>query len=292
MCEINGIFLLNKPIGVSSNHALQQVKRFFKAKKAGHTGSLDPLATGMLPICLGEATKFSHFLLDADKAYQTTAKLGIATSTGDAEGEVVQQQAIPLLTETLIKSVLQQFHGEIEQVPPMYSALKYAGQSLYKLARQGIAIERKFRRIKISSIGLLGFTADTISIEVHCSKGTYIRTLIEDIGKALATVAHVIALHRLWVAPFQNESMIRLTELADNNLIDKLLLPVDAALQSYPVIQLSILETSAIQQGKSLALKTLPPGNLFRLIDAEGHFFGVGELNTEGCLKAKRLLKL
>jgi tRNA pseudouridine55 synthase len=200
--NITGIVIINKPTGRSSNHVLQQVKRAFDAKKAGHTGALDPLATGVLPICLGEATKVSSYLLDADKAYQVTCTLGVVTDSGDSDGEVLNTFEIPEFTEQTILDILPQFMGEQDQVPPMFSALKYNGQPLYKLARQGIEVERKSRRITIYNIDLISTTKDTFTLEVSCSKGTYIRTLVEDISHELGCGGHVSMLRRITAAGY------------------------------------------------------------------------------------------
>ena len=201
--HLSGVFLLNKPLGLSSNSALQKVRRLFNAQKAGHTGALDPLATGLLPICLGEATKFSHYLLDSTKRYQTTVKLGQTTTTGDVEGEILLQREVPALTAERIEAVLQQFRGDIQQVPPMYSALKRDGRPLYELARQGIEIERQARPVSIYQLTLLDFTQDRLVLEVTCSKGTYIRVLGEDIGEALGCGGHLIHLHRTQTGHFE-----------------------------------------------------------------------------------------
>ena len=199
---ISGVFLLNKPLGISSNAALQKVRWLYRAQKAGHTGALDPLASGLLPICLGEATKFSHYLLDSVKRYQTTIQLGHSTTTGDVEGEVLLQQAVPALSQERIEQVLAQFQGDIMQVPPMYSALKKEGRPLYELARQGIEIEREARPVTIYAIELLSFTEQSITLDVTCSKGTYIRVLGEDIAKALGTYGHLTYLHRIKTGHF------------------------------------------------------------------------------------------
>ncbi|OJU84103.1 MAG: tRNA pseudouridine(55) synthase TruB, partial [Acinetobacter sp. 39-4] len=201
--HLSGVFLLNKPLGLSSNSALQKVRRLFNAQKAGHTGALDPLATGLLPICLGEATKFSHYLLDSTKRYQTTVKLGQTTATGDVEGEILQQRDVPALTEANIEQVLEQFRGDIKQVPPMYSALKREGRPLYELERQGIEIEREARPVTIYELKLLSFTEDSLTLDVTCSKGTYIRVLGEDIGEALGCGGHLTKLHRTQTGHFE-----------------------------------------------------------------------------------------
>ena len=200
---VHGVFLLNKPLGISSNAALQKVRWLLRAEKAGHTGALDPLASGLLPICFGEATKFSHFLLDSTKRYQTTVQLGYSTTTGDVEGEVLLEQAVPELTEERIQQVLQQFVGETQQIPPMYSALKKQGRPLYELARKGIEVERDARPITIEAIQLLSFTENSVTLDVTCSKGTYIRVLGEDIAKALGTYGHLTYLHRIQTGHFE-----------------------------------------------------------------------------------------
>src|SRR3990167_10000985 len=208
--DINGILLLDKPLGLSSNSALQKVKNLFQAKKAGHTGSLDPLATGLLPICFGEATKFSQYWLDSDKTYRVRAKLGVRTTTSDAEGDIVFQSEVPHFTLADIEKQMAIFRGDIQQVPSMYSALKHEGQPLYKLARRGIEIERPARPITIYRFDLLRYANEALEMEVHCSKGTYIRTLIDDLGQALGVGAHVIALHRIQVGLFTASRMVAL----------------------------------------------------------------------------------
>ncbi len=237
--HISGVFLLNKPLGISSNGALQKVRWLFRAQKAGHTGALDPLASGLLPICLGEATKFSHYLLDSTKRYQTTVKLGNSTTTGDVEGEVFLEKEVPELTEEKIKEALDKFVGDIQQVPPMYSALKKDGRPLYELARQGIEIEREARPIHIFAIELLSYTNDSITLDITCSKGTYIRVLGEDIAQALNTYGHLTYLHRIQTGQFELiptytiEYLESLTEMER----EALLLPVYAPIDHFPKIQ-------------------------------------------------------
>ncbi len=250
--HIDGVFLLNKPLNISSNAALQKVRWLYRAQKAGHTGALDPLATGLLPICLGEATKFSHYLLDADKRYQTTIQLGTATSTGDVEGEVVESQAVPLLTEDSISKILKQFEGETTQIPPMYSALKKDGRPLYELARQGIEIERPARPVRISQIELLSFTEQSISLDVTCSKGTYIRVLGEDIAKAMGTVGHLSKLHRIQTGHFQlDEHMtIEYLESLDEVAREQLLLPSYAAVEGLPKLELPLERVKYFNNGQ------------------------------------------
>ncbi len=211
--DVNGILLLDKPSGITSNDALQQVKRLYFAKKAGHTGSLDPLASGVLPICMGEATKVSAFLLDADKRYQVRCQLGVRTATADAEGEVLETRPVGNYSEQQLEAVLDGFRGSIEQVPPMYSALKHEGQRLYKLARQGVEVEREARTVEIYQLTLTGRGPDWIDIAVHCSKGTYVRTLAEDIGDRLGCGAHVSALRRTAVGPYSETGLVTLEQL-------------------------------------------------------------------------------
>lgn len=237
--HLSGVFLLNKPLGISSNAALQRVRWLYRAQKAGHTGALDPLASGLLPICLGEATKFSHYLLESTKRYQTTVFLGHSTTTGDVEGEALLEQAVPELTEDAILTVLAQFTGDIQQVPPMYSALKKEGRPLYELARQGIEIERESRPITIYAIELLSFDASSITLDVTCSKGTYIRVLGEDIAKALGTYGHLTYLHRVKTGHFDliPSYTIEYLESLTEEQRDALLLPVYAPVAHFPRVQ-------------------------------------------------------
>ncbi|WP_415899957.1 tRNA pseudouridine(55) synthase TruB [Neptuniibacter sp. QD48_11] len=307
---VDGVFLLNKPSGISSNSALQQVRRIYDAAKAGHTGALDPLATGMLPICLGEATKFSQHLLDSDKRYITTAKLGIRTDSSDADGAVVEEKPVPTdLTEDNIDTILQsEFSGEIEQVPSMFSALKHQGQPLYKLARKGIQVEVKPRKVTIHEIKLTALRDDEIDLEVFCSKGTYIRSIVEDLGHILGCGAHVKMLHRLDVGAFTADRMMSLDELRDlvpeNSAeeeqkgiqieLDKLLLPAWAAVDDLPAVRLDDQQTSLIMHGQSVPNADYAEGSLVRLFgtsldsDVE-RFLGVAEV-VEQQLKPKRLI--
>ncbi len=242
---ISGILLLDKPLGLSSNHALQRVKRLYDARKAGHTGSLDPLADGMLPVCFGDATKLSAFLLDADKHYWFRVRLGVSTATGDAEGEILQTHPTKGVDAEQIEGVLARFSGEIEQLPPMYSALKHKGKRLYELAREGVEVEREPRRVKIHSLKLV--CADHLpefELEVHCSKGTYVRTLAEDIGDALGVGAHVTALRRTGVGPYTGQQMYSMEMLEraaeqGQEALDRLLLPIDTALSDWPVVRVN-----------------------------------------------------
>jgi len=288
---VHGVLLLDKPIGLSSNQALQQAKRLFQAAKAGHTGSLDPLATGLLPICFGEATKFSHFLLDADKSYLATLKLGATTSTGDAEGEVLTT-AIVNVSMDMLKTVLMRFTGMIQQVPPMYSALKHQGKALYEYARAGVDIERAARTVSIRSIKLERFVADEVVLVVVCSKGTYIRTLAEDIGNALGCGAHLTGLRRLTTAHFSLDNALTMEQLEDMTMEarDQSLLPVDAAVRDLPEVHLDEVSVHYLLQGQQIWKAGLMPSGLFRLYGEAGDFLGLGELTDDGKIAPKRLL--
>lgn len=291
--KLNGILLLDKALGVSSNKALQDARFLFQAEKAGHTGSLDPLASGMLPVCFGEATKVSAFLLDSDKRYVTTATLGYVSTTGDAEGEKMHPRPVPVFTDADIEAVLAQFRGEIQQIPPMYSALKKDGQPLYKLARQGVEVERAVRTITIHSLRLLERTETTLTLDVTCSKGTYIRTLVEDIGEVLECGAYVSMLHRESVDPFGAFRMYPLEVLRtlaeqDAATLDAVLLPLDAALPHMSALTLSDAVILRLRQGQKVRLDT-DDAALLRLYSEAGEFIGLGE-STLGVIIPKRLL--
>lgn len=294
---LDGILLLDKPTGFSSNAALQIVKRLYNAQKAGHTGSLDPLASGMLPICFGEATKFSQFLLEADKHYQVTAKLGVKTTTGDAEGEVLAEKPVPTLTPEIISKLFAQFTGKQQQIPSMYSAIKQNGQPLYKLARQGIEVAREPRDIEIYSITYLAHTQDTLSFNVHSSKGTYVRTLIEDMGEALGCGAHVQALRRLSVGPYQGspmhslEHLQTLAETSNLALMDSYLLPVDSAILHWPELPLSEAAIYYLKQGQPVIAPYAPTNGWVRITRKDGSFFGVGEILDDGRVAPRRLVQ-
>ena len=260
--NVHGILLLDKRLGVSSNKALQEVRRLFNANKAGHTGSLDPLATGLLPLCFGEATKVSAMMLDDNKRYQVVVQLGVMTDTGDAEGEVIKTTVVPDIEEDALMRCLQQFLGEIDQVPPMYSALKHNGKKLYELAREGITIERKARRISIFELKLLASSllgqdkTNQLVLEVFCSKGTYIRSLAEDIGDALGVCGTVLALRRLEAGMFniaQAKTIEQLTAMSAEEL-QHALIAIDSPLQAFPAVCLSELQTVAIKYGQSVQL--------------------------------------
>ena len=292
--DINGILLLDKPLGISSNRALQQVKNLFHARKAGHTGNLDPLATGVLPICFGEASKVTAFLLDSNKRYTCTAKLGETTTTGDKEGDISQTRDIDHQKLTDIKSILGKFRGEIQQIPPMYSALKHKGQPLYKLARQGIEIERKARDVTIHQLNLIAQTDDTLTLDVLCSKGTYIRTLAEDIGEVLGCGAHLSLLRRTDVEPFDCSKLYTIEEiqtLAENNQLAETLLPIDSALIKLPKIILTDEEAKLIRHGLKVTRDNLPKSDMIRLYLENNVFIGIGRYSSDQKLTAKRLLK-
>ncbi|MBP8019913.1 MAG: tRNA pseudouridine(55) synthase TruB [Agitococcus sp.] len=293
---IDGIILLDKPLGMTSNHALQHVKRLYNAEKAGHTGSLDPLATGLLPICLGEATKYSQHLLDADKVYRTKMRLGQKTTTADAEGEVTLERAIPNLTPADIERVLAQFRGTLQQIPSMFSALKKDGKPLYELARQGIEVEREARTIHIYRLELLSVEPLFWELEVACSKGTYIRNLVEDIGEALGCGAHVVELRRLASGPFQLQddlNLDHLREVAEHGFeaLDALLLAPWAAMADKPKITLTENTTYYLMQGQPVRANGLPSTGEVLIFDPEQRFLGLGVMDEDGLLAPKRLLK-
>lgn len=291
--RIDGILLINKPAGLTSNAVLQRTKRVFRAKKAGHTGSLDPMATGMLPICFGEATKFCQYLLDADKCYDVTGRLGIKTNTGDATGEVVLVNDAFTITEAMLRTTLSQFVGPIKQVPSMFSALKHQGQPLYKYARAGIDIERPPRDIMIHELILTAFDGEALTLSVTCSKGTYIRNLIEDIGERLGLGAHVTRLHRLYTAGFSDKPMLTLEALEGQSdaWLDAQLLPMDLAVNHLPRLALPSEVVQQLQQGKVVNDWPMTDGiGSVRLYEEGIDFVGLGELDANGFLKAKRLL--
>jgi tRNA pseudouridine55 synthase len=288
--DINGILLLDKAIGISSNFALQQVKRLFKANKAGHTGSLDNLATGLLPICLGEATKFSSFLLNADKRYSAEITLGIKTSTADAEGEIIATRSTENISYQDIQNALAKFIGEIQQIPPMYSALKHQGQPLYKLARQGITIERKIRDITIYELNLLEFENNILKIDVRCSKGTYIRTLAEDIGEILGCGGHISALRRTAVGNHTNMLDFKTLETYSLENLDKLLLPMEIAVSNLPLIELSTEIAHYFCLGQIVETEhSNVPTSLVQIFN-NNKFLGIAEILDNNKIKPKRLL--
>jgi tRNA pseudouridine55 synthase len=295
--KVSGVLLLDKPVGMTSNAALQTVKTLYAAQKAGHTGSLDPLASGMLPLCFGEATKFAQFLLESNKSYQVTAKLGVTTTTGDAEGEVVENKPVAAITVEEISAIIAKFTGEITQVPSMFSAIKYHGQPLYKLARQGITVERPGRKVTIHALRLLKQTLDELQFDIHCSKGTYVRTLIEDIGKELGCGAHVIALRRLAVDPYQAAQVIdleKIKQLAMNNdflSLDSLLLPIESMLSVYQEIRLSDTTAYYLRQSRAVFAPHNATNKLVKLFTKDGKFLGLGEVLADGKIAPKKLVQ-
>ncbi|WP_404402314.1 tRNA pseudouridine(55) synthase TruB [Idiomarina seosinensis] len=298
---INGVVLLNKPEGMSSNHALQRVKRLYNAQKAGHTGALDPLATGLLPICLGEATKFSQYLLDADKAYRVHALLGVRTSTSDSEGEVVATAEVGV-NEMQVRSEVQRFIGTQQQSPSIYSALKHEGRPLYYYARKGIEVPRKTRTITFYEIEFISLQNNVLELQVSCSKGTYIRTLIDDLGQALGCGAHVIRLHRNSVAGLDSRQMLNLEQLEalqQENALDDVLQSVDCLLQALPVQQISAAEARDMLHGQAITNRcdsVFEVGQQCRMEclrqDGQQQFIGIGILKDDGLFWPKRVVAL
>lgn len=293
--DIHGVFLLDKPQGMSSNDIMQKVKRLYQANKAGHTGALDPLATGMLPICLGEATKFSQFLLDSDKRYIVTAKLGERTDTSDAEGQIVQTRPIQITEENILQS-LPHFTGHLMQVPTMFSALKHNGKPLYEYARQGINVEREARPINIFELKFISYHLPYLTLEVHCSKGTYIRTLVDDLGEYLGCGAHVTMLRRIAVSDYPTEAMIDWQQLQDYakeedlTTLDALLLPIDTAVSCLPTLSLNAEQTKLIQFGQRIKFDNPTQlKGLVRLFNQEtNQFLGVAEIDTNNVIRRQR----
>ncbi|HUP91960.1 MAG TPA: tRNA pseudouridine(55) synthase TruB [Solimonas sp.] len=291
--EVSGILLYDKPLGLSSNQALQQVKRLFRADKAGHTGSLDPLATGMLPICFGAATRLCGYLLDSSKRYRAWVQLGARTATGDAEGEVIERSDPGLATRAALEAVLPRFVGPITQVPPMYSALKHEGERLYALARQGIEVERAARMVEIHELRVENFAGGAFELEVHCSKGTYIRTLAEDLARAAGQCAHLAGLRRLEVAPFHGRDMVgreRLQHAAGESepALDRLLLPAAAALAGWPQIAVDSDRARRLAHGQTVAPHAEAPQGRVAVLDEGGELLGIAESGADGRLVPRR----
>ena len=295
---VNGILVLNKPQGISSSDAVQKVKRLFGAQKVGHTGSLDPLATGVLPLCFGEATKFSQYLLSSDKKYWARIKLGVATDTADADGEVIATADASHVTRADVEGLLPRFRGEIKQIPSMYSALKHKGQPLYKLARQGIEVEREPRCVTIYSNELMYFEGDVLELELHCSKGTYVRTIAAEIGEALGVGAHVTALHRRAAGPFTEEDMVSLEDLEREReqgvSLDKFLQPIASAVGQWPEVVLTDATAFYLRQGQPVQVPHAPTSGWVRLIESTNSqdklFLGVGEVLDDGRVAPRRLV--
>lgn len=296
--NISGVLLLDKPVGMTSNAALQMVKRIFDARKAGHTGSLDPLATGVLPLCFGEATKFSQFLLEADKRYRATFRLGVITDSGDADGKVLEERYVPDISDDRLEGVLKKFRGEINQIPPMFSALKVNGQPLYKLARKGLEVERKARQVTIHELTVLEQQQKEITVDVRCTKGTYVRTLAEDIGIELGCGAHVTQLRRISVGHYgvkRAVSMEGLERMAENqDRLDARLLPVSSVVQDWPKVNVTEISASYVRQGQSVQIANAPThgwvGIFMDSSGLNGDFVGVGEVTETGRVAPRRLV--
>ena len=295
--DIHGILLLDKPAGITSNAALQVVKRLYHARKAGHTGSLDPLATGILPICLGEATKISGYILEADKYYRVVIKLGVKTSTGDAEGKVIDTRPVGNISAEMLNDAVTAFLGPISQVPPMHSAVKQNGQPLYKLAHRGIVVERKPRTVVIRKLNVIRIAGDLLEIDVHCSKGTYVRTLAEDLGEKLGCGGHITALRRLGVGLFNSDVMVTLDSLqaAANDgpeSMDSFLLPIQSALAHWPDIKLSRDIAYFVKKGQAVVVPHAPSRGFVKLYSGDSHFMGIGCILEDGRVAPRRLVNL
>ncbi|MDD9957341.1 MAG: tRNA pseudouridine(55) synthase TruB [Gammaproteobacteria bacterium] len=293
--SINGIVILDKAAGLSSNAALQEVKRLFEANKGGHTGSLDPLATGVLPLCLGEATKVSQFLLDSDKRYRTKIKLGERTDSGDSAGEIIASCTDFSVSQPDLEKALNAFKGEIEQLPPMYSALKVDGVPLYKMARKGLEVEREKRKVTIDEISLLEFADNIVELDIACSKGTYIRTIADDLGQALGCGAHIIELRRTQAGVFSEkdciefETLKKLREESGLEAIDSMLIPMDQAISELPEVILPSITASHVKKGQAVIVRHLPGEGLVRLYEEE-QFIGIGSIDDDGKVAPRRLI--
>jgi tRNA pseudouridine55 synthase len=294
--RVDGVLVLDKPSGLSSNAAVQIVKRLFKACKAGHAGSLDPLASGVLPICLGEATKILRFLLNADKAYRFVCRLGATTTTGDAEGEILSRRPIDKYRWAAVEAILGGFVGEIEQVPPMYSAVKHQGQRLYELARRGLQVERPSRKVTIHALQLLSLQGNRLEAQVRCSKGTYVRTLAEELGEALGCGAHIVELRRTAVDPYQASQLVTLQSIqqcaeGDPAGLEFLLLPVDTALRTWPAVHIHGPARRLLFTGQAIAIPSSSSQGWVRLYEGEDRFLGIGEVLKDGRVAPRRLVK-
>ncbi|MDR6351907.1 tRNA pseudouridine(55) synthase TruB [Pantoea sp. SORGH_AS_0659] len=300
--DVHGVFLLDKHQGASSNDVLQKVKRLFNANKAGHTGALDPLATGMLPVCLGEATKFSQYLLDSDKRYRVIARLGERTDTSDADGNIVERRPITF-DQAALDAALDYFRGDTMQVPTMFSALKYQGRKLYEYAREGITVPREARPIKVFELQFIRWEGDELELEIHVSKGTYIRTIIDDLGERLGCGAHVIMLRRLQVARYPIERMVTLEQLQevaatvnmaetpDYSALDALLLPMDSPAEEFPMVNLLPTVAAYFKQGMPVQVADAPEQGLVRVTEGDEHkFIGMAEIADDGRVAPRRLV--
>lgn len=299
--DVNGMIVVDKPTGMSSNDAVQRAKRLYQARKVGHTGSLDPLATGVLPLCFGEATKFSQFLLDSDKKYWVRIRLGVRTDSGDSDGTVLETRPVVGVDAAAVEVVLEKFRGAFEQVPSMFSAIKYQGQPLYKLARRGVEVERRPRAVTVYSNELTAFEGDILELEIHCSKGTYVRTIAEEIGEKLGCGAHVCALRRRRAGPYDQTEMVSFDELERQYdagglaALDALLLSVASAVRDWPVVSLSDATAFYIRQGQPVIVPHAPTSGRVQLMEqsSEGSkqmFIGVGEILDDGRVAPRRLV--
>ncbi|GHD96241.1 tRNA pseudouridine synthase B [Pseudocitrobacter faecalis] len=300
--DIHGVLLLDKPQGASSNDVLQKVKRLYNANRAGHTGALDPLATGMLPICLGEATKFSQYLLDSDKRYRVIARLGQRTDTSDADGQIVEERPVTF-TDAQLAEALESFRGDTQQVPSMYSALKYQGKKLYEYARQGVEVPREARPITVYELLFIRHEGNELELEIHCSKGTYIRTIIDDLGEKLGCGAHVIFLRRLAVSKYPVERMVTLEQLREyveqaeqqgipaSQLLDPLLMPMDSPASDFPVVNIPSVVAAYFKNGQPVRASQAPASGLVRVTEGDdAKFIGMAEIDDEGRVAPRRLV--
>jgi len=295
--DISGVVIVDKPQGISSNDAVQRAKRLFDARKVGHTGALDPLATGVLPLCFGEATKFSQYLLSSDKKYWTRLQLGVATDSGDSDGQVTATRPVEGVDEARIEDALRFFRGGIDQVPSMFSAIKHQGQPLYKLARQGISVEREARRVNIFSNELVAFNGDQLELEIHCSKGTYVRTIAEELGELLGCGAHVIALRRRAAGPYDESDLVTFEELEaarEKGSLDSFLQPVSSTVRGWPEVMLTDNTAYYLKQGQPVIVPQAPTSGWVRLAeildDESSRFIGVGEILDDGRVAPRRLV--
>ncbi|MGD8416495.1 MAG: tRNA pseudouridine(55) synthase TruB [Pseudomonadales bacterium] len=295
--DVNGILVLDKPKGMSSNDAVQKAKRLFNARKVGHTGALDPLATGVLPLCFGEATKFSQYLLASDKKYWVRIRLGVATDSGDADGQVVSTSAFEGVDEARVEEALRFFRGEIDQVPSMFSAIKHQGQPLYKLARQGIEIEREARRVTVFSNELLSLEGDSLVLSIHCSKGTYVRTIAAELGDVLGCGAHVVELRRIAAGPYTESDLVTFEQLEaalEHGSLDPFLLPLVSAVREWPEVRLTDNTAYYLRQGQPVIVPHAPTSGWVRLSEVESddsaRFIGVGEILDDGRVAPRRLV--
>lgn len=298
---VNGIVLLDKGLEISSNQALQKVRRIYFAQKAGHTGALDPLASGMLPICLGEGTKFSQFLLDTDKTYIVTAKLGVRTTTSDADGDVVSEKPVDVSEQQLMDAV-DKFRGKTKQIPSMFSALKYQGQPLYKYAREGIEVPREARDIEVFNLEVLRFDGDEVDMELHVSKGTYIRTIVDDLGELLGCGAHVSMLRRVSVGSYPRDKMVTIDELeallekakaedvSSSTYLDELLLPMETALEGMPKVEVDEASISYLRHGNPVRASNAPADGHVQVFAENNEFLGVGIIDDDGMVAPKRII--